>query len=147
MTSYGRKAVSNYIGPNSLLKLTTKKTPKLLWMSKTSFGYQKPPVASGSPTRDKDCWMRFHVMTSSFRRTFQWRHNWRNGVPNHQPHDCLLNRLSRHRSKKTSKLCVTGLCAGNSPVSGEFPAQMASNAEIVSIRWRHHEEINCVKDM
>ena len=36
-------------------------------------------------------------------------------------------------SKKTSKLRVTGLCAGNSPVTGEFPAQMASNAENVSI--------------
>ena len=41
-------------------------------------------------------------------------------------------------SKKTSKLRDTGLCAGNSPVTGEFPAQMASNAEIVSIWWRHH---------
>ena len=30
-----------------------------------------------------------------------------------------------------------GLCAGNSPVTGEFPAQMASNAENVSIWWRH----------
>ena len=45
----------------------------------------------------------------------------------------------RHRSKKTSKLRVTGLCAGNSPDAGEFPAQMASNAENVSIWWRHHE--------
>ena len=35
--------------------------------------------------------------------------------------DCSLNRLFRHRSKKTSKICVTGLCAGNSPVTGEFP--------------------------
>ena len=35
----------------------------------------------------------------------------------------LLNRLYRHRSKKTSKLCVTGLCEGKSPVTGEFPAQ------------------------
>ena len=51
----------------------------------------------------------------------------------HQPHDCLLNRIFRRRSKKTSKLCVTGLCVGNSPVTGEFPAQGASNAEIVSI--------------
>ena len=38
--------------------------------------------------------------------------------------------------KKTSKLRVTGLCEGNSPVTGEFPAQMASNAENVSISWR-----------
>ena len=34
---------------------------------------------------------------------------------------------------KTSKLLVTGLCAGNSPVTSEFPAQMASNTENVSI--------------
>ena len=27
------------------------------------------------------------------------------------------------RSKKTTKLRVTGLCEGNSPVTGEFPAQ------------------------
>ena len=60
------------------------------------------------------------------------------GVSNHQPHDCLLNRLFRRRSKTTSELHVTGLCAGNSPVTGEFPAQMASNAENVSICWRHH---------
>ena len=36
-------------------------------------------------------------------------------VSNHQPHDCLLNRLSRRRSKKTSKLHVNGLCTVNSP--------------------------------
>ena len=35
-------------------------------------------------------------------------------------HDCLLNRLFRCRSKRTSKLRVTGLCAGKSPVTGEF---------------------------
>ena len=40
---------------------------------------------------------------------------------------------------KQNMLSVTGLCAGNSPVTGEFPAQMASNAENVSIWWRHHE--------
>ena len=45
------------------------------------------------------------------------------GVSNHQPQDYLLNRLFRRRSKNTSKLRVTGLCAGNSPVTGEFPAQ------------------------
>ena len=70
--------------------------------------------------------------------TLQWRHNGCDGVSNHQPHDCLLNCLFRHRSKKTSKLRVNDLCAGNSPEAGEFPAQMASNAENVSIWWRHH---------
>ena len=53
--------------------------------------------------------------------TLRWRHNEHDGVSNHQPHDCLLSRLFRRRSKKTSKLRVTGLCVGNSPVSGEFP--------------------------
>ena len=62
----------------------------------------------------------------------------RDCASNHQPHDCSLNRLFRCRSKKRSKLRVTGLCVGNSPVTGEFPAQMASNAENVPIWWRHH---------
>ena len=61
-------------------------------------------------------------------------HNEHDGVANHQPHDCLLNRLFRRRSKKLSKLRATGLCAGNSPVTGEFPTQRAINAEDVSIR-------------
>ena len=70
--------------------------------------------------------------------SLQWRHNERNSVLNHQRFDCLLNRLSRHRSKKTSKLRVTGLCEGNSLVTGEFSTQRASNVENVSIWWRHH---------
>ena len=34
----------------------------------------------------------------------QWRHNDHDSVSNHQPYGCLLNRLFRRRSKKTSKL-------------------------------------------
>ena len=67
---------------------------------------------------------------------YHWRHDERDGVSNNQPHDCLFNRLSRRRSKKISKLRATGLCEGNSPVTGEFPAQKASNAENVFIWWR-----------
>ena len=74
----------------------------------------------------------------AFAWSLQWRHNGRDNVSNYQPHDCLFNRLFKRKSKKTLKLRVTGLCAGNSPVTGEFPAQMASNAENVSIWWRHH---------
>ena len=44
-----------------------------------------------------------------------WRHNGHDSISNHQPYDCLLNRLFRRGSKKTSKLRVTGLCVGNSP--------------------------------
>ena len=69
--------------------------------------------------------------------TLWWRHNGRDVISNDQPHHCLPNCLFGHRSKKTSKLRVTGFGAGNSPGTGEFPAQMASNAENVSIWWRH----------
>ena len=44
----------------------------------------------------------------------------------------------RRRWKKKSKLRVTGICAGNSSETGQFPAQRTSNAENVSISWRHH---------
>ena len=69
----------------------------------------------------------------------RWRHNELDVVSDHQPHDCLFNRLFGRRSKKTSKLRVTGLCVWKSPGTCEFPAQKASNAENVSIWWRHHE--------
>ena len=62
----------------------------------------------------------------------------RDGVSNDHSHHCLLSGLFRRRSKETSKLRITGLCARNSPVTGEFPAQMASNAENDFIWWRHH---------
>ena len=81
------------------------------------------------------CAKRLAIMWPSLR----WRHNGRDGVSNHQPHDCLLHRLFKRWSKKTSKLRVTGLCVGNSPGTGEFPAKMASNAENVSMWWRHHD--------
>ena len=69
----------------------------------------------------------------------RWRHNDHAGVSNHQSCDCLLNPSFRRRSKKTSKLRVTGLCAGISPGTCEFPVQRASYAESVSIWWRHHD--------
>ena len=68
----------------------------------------------------------------------QWRHNERHGVSNHLRLDFLLSRLSRCRSKKISKLCVTGLCEGNPPVVGGSPLQRASNTKNVSISLRHH---------
>ena len=68
--------------------------------------------------------------------TLPWHHNDRDYVSNYQPHDCLLNCLFGRKTKKTSKLRVTGLRAGNSPRTGEFPAQRASDAENASI-WRH----------
>ena len=120
------------------------------------------------------------VAAKLHQKTLQWRHSERNGVSNHQRHNCLstvyLGRsnivshpwtsqlglpplgLSLYgageyiqctwiystnqptsRSKKTSELHVTGLCEGNSPVTGELPTQRASTTENISIWWRHHD--------
>ena len=63
--------------------------------------------------------------------SLQWRHNKRDGVPNHQPHDCLLNGLLRRRSMKTSQPRVTALCEGNSPVTG---SKYYLNDAIITLR-------------
>ena len=73
----------------------------------------------------------------------QWRHDERNGVSNHRRLDGLLYRLGRRRSKKTPKLHVTGRPEGNPPVTGGFPSQRASDAENVSIWWRHNVDFCC----
>ena len=65
-----------------------------------------------------NCWgIHFYVSYN----TLQWRHNEHDGISIHQRLDCLHNRLFRHRSKETSKLCVTGHCEGNPPVTGGSP--------------------------
>ena len=42
-------------------------------------------------------------LTSRKQQLLQWCNNGRDGFSNHQPHDCLRNRLIRHRSKKNIK--------------------------------------------
>ena len=74
-----------------------------------------------------------------------WRHKERDGVSNHRHLNCLFNRLFRCRSKKISKLCFSVGGIHRWPVN--FPAQKASNAENVSVWWRHHvgNDIFCCK--
>ena len=60
-------------------------------------------------------WVRSMSFSSTNSEPLQCRQNERNGVSNHQRLNCLLNRSFRRRSKKTPKLCVTGLCEGNPP--------------------------------
>ena len=82
-----------------------------------------------------------HVACTRLRTSscsLQLRHNERGGVSNHRRLLCLLNRLYRRRSNKTSKLRFTCFNEGTSPVTCEFPAQMASKVENVSICWRYH---------
>ena len=85
-------------------------------------------INSFDPAAPTDATSKTHLATL-FLNSLQWRHNEHDGVSSHQPHDCFLNDLFRSRSDAASKLGVTGLSAGNSPVTGEFPAQRASNAE------------------
>ena len=94
-----------------------------------AFCIGNPPLSDGFQARHKR-----GCNIESISMSLPWRHNGHDD----QPHHCLLNGLFGRRSKKTSKLRVTGLCAGNSPVPVEFTAQMASNAEKVSIWWCHH---------
>ena len=76
----------------------------------------------------------------------QWHHNKRDDVSNYWCLNCLLKCLFRRRSKKTSKLHVTGLWEGKPPVTGGFPSQMASNMENVSIPWCHHANLKMYMD-
>ena len=69
----------------------------------------------------------------------QWRHNEYDAVSNHRCVGGCFNPLVRAGSKKTSKLRLSGLCEGNSPVTGEFPSQRASNAE----KWFHLMPSSC----
>ena len=71
-----------------------------------------------------------HYMALLGLNALRWCHNEHDGVSNHQPYDCLFNRLFRRRRKWTSKFRVTGLCERNSLVNGEIPAQIVSNAEM-----------------
>ena len=68
-----------------------------------------------------------------FPRSLQWRQNGHDGVSNHHPHDCLLNRLFGRRSKKTSKLRVTGLCAGKSPHKWPVTRKMFPSDDVIML--------------
>ena len=64
----------------------------------------------------------------------------RDGVSSHRRLDCLLNRLFRWRSKKTSKLGVTGLCEGwpvNSPRKHPVPRKMSPFDDIIMSQWMY----------
>ena len=63
--------------------------------------------------------------------SLQWRHNEDDDVSNHRRLECLLNRLFRCRYKNTK-------APRHWPLSGDFPAQRASNAEY--IWWRYHDK-------
>ena len=80
----------------------------------------------------KQCWL---IINMVLRQTpLQRRHNGHDSVSRHQPHDCLRNRLFRQIKENIKAPRHWPLCGKFT----EVPAQMASNAEKVSIWWRHH---------
>ena len=82
-------------------------------------------INSVDPAAPTDVTSKTHSATL-FLNSLQWRHNEHDGVSSHRPHDCFLKDLFRRRSDAASKLGVTGLSAGNSPLTGEFPAKRAT---------------------
>ena len=84
--------------------------------------------------------MQLHLFSIRPSISSQWRYNEYHGVSNHQ---CLLNRLFRCTSKKTSKAQRCCPLWGDPPVTVGFPSKRASNAENVSIWWRHQVGLVC----
>ena len=85
--------------------------------SVSSYGVTRPQSVNVYSMKTLWPWLLLELLSFLRGTTLQWRLNERDGVSNHQPQDCLLNRLFRRRSRKTSKLRVTGLREGNSPVN------------------------------
>ena len=67
--------------------------------------------------------------------SLMWLYNERDGASNRWRLDCLLNRLSRHRSKKTSKLRVTDISASpmDSPRKEPVTWKMFSFDDVIMI--------------
>ena len=93
-----------------------------------------------------DTWSCTAILLAEYYSPLRWRHNDHDGVSNHQPHGCLLKRLFRRKSKKTSKLRVTGLCVGkspgpvNSPHKGPVTRKMFPFDDVI-MRWQPHSEL------
>ena len=78
--------------------------------------------------------------------TLQCGHNGRDGFSNHQPHDCLLNRLFGRRSKKTSNSALLAFVRGihrspvNSPRKWQVTLKMFPLGDVIMrhiyAQWR-----------
>ena len=79
-----------------------------------------------------------------FIRALQRRHNGRDSISNHQPYDCLLIRLFRRRSRKTSKLLAPGLCARNSPVKCFHLMTSSWVQVIISPHYFRNAAVHCL---
>ena len=112
----------------------------------TSLLWGEPPVTGGFSSKGvviwsfevclmsvwTNCWIRSPVAVVW---ALLWRHNGRDGVSNHQPHDCLLNRLFRVQIKENIKAPRHWLSCGELTDDRLTP-------ENVPIWWRHHGHIS-----
>ena len=84
---------------------------------------------------------RLFLDSSQSHQTLQWRHNERDGISNHQPRDCLFNRLFKAQIKENIK------APRHWPSWGEFtgdrwiPRTKGQYHGKASIWWRHHEKL------
>ena len=106
-------SVATLEGEDVMLRGYTNRTiePDLIFMANS----QRPDAMVCNASNCRRLEMPWRSRNFTALDTLHWRHNDHDGVSNHQLHGCLLNRLFRRRSKKTSKLRVTGLCVGDSP--------------------------------
>ena len=114
-TSLQSNAVSHWLGPNLESALCI--YPQIMHGSASRLQRDVSAVHARPNGLVINITFTGRIYTYTAKCSLQWSHNGCDGVSNHQPHHCLLNRLFRRRSKKTPKLRVTGLCAGNSPVT------------------------------
>ena len=68
-----------------------------------------------------------------------WHHNGRDGISNHQSHDCFTF-IQAQIKENIKALCHWPLCG---EFTRQFTAQMSSNTENVSIWWCHHVRMAC----
>ena len=82
-------------------------------------------------------------------QTLEWRHNERDGVSNHQPHDCLLNRLFRRRCRKHQSSTSLAFMRGihhwpvNSPHKGPVTRNMFPFDDSISSVGDRHISYDC----
>ena len=98
----------NFSGLVSLVNKTVYKTEPIFHRSRAR---QIVVIFNTSLTLQHDIPSPKVVLSLSF-ISLQWRHNECDGISKNWRLHCLLNCSFRHRLKKRSKLCVTGLCAG-----------------------------------
>ena len=104
------------------------------WLSRSKYLHKRDPIVHLTG-QAMGCllWIQHHIYLS-----LQWHHNECNVISSHQPHDCLLNYLFSHRSKKTTKLCITGLCV----CSCTDQRKHQSYASLAFVRGIHRWPVN-----